>query len=76
VPNPGLGHRPLVTPKGMATSFIGHAKGDEHPPLSLAQGKNSASMSLITFDVLDFNLITPFRCINDATILFDSFTPI
>jgi hypothetical protein len=40
-----------------------HAQGNDQPPLGLTSGKNSVSMSLATFDVLDPNLLTPFRCI-------------
>jgi len=42
---------------------VSQVQSNDHPPLRLTSRKNSVSMSLTAFDVLDPNLSTPFQCI-------------
>jgi hypothetical protein len=50
---------------------VSQVQCNDHPHLGLTLGKNSASMNLATFDVLDFNLLIPFRYIYPSNINID-----
>jgi len=56
------------------TIFPWHAQENNQPPLSLTSRKNSASLDLAIFDVLDINLLAPLRCIKvlQGPIIFSS----